>query len=150
MGKWGCVVKLLKESGYELNLNRFKDKLLLQKLVYIAQKIFSIKLDYKFSWYHYGPYSRGLAIDAGRYGLEYQGKCDIDMVKLTKFVKFINEVNNFGDLNYWAELIASYVMLNNDVYPKPKDPVKELVTKKKYIKIKDVYKGIELLKKVNV
>ncbi len=150
MGKWSCVVRLVDTCGFKLDLSKFKDKLLLQKLVYIAQKLFNMNLGYKFSWYYYGPYSRGLALDAGKYGFGTSDVCELNLSDLGRFIEFMNDVKKLGNVSYWVELIASYVMLSTDVYPRPKDPIKELVSKKKHIKVNDVIKGIELLKKYGI
>lgn len=54
---------LERELGFTFDLDEFNSRLTLQKLVFIAQEIFGLRLGYDFSIYLRGPYSRDLAYD---------------------------------------------------------------------------------------
>lgn len=46
-----------------VSMKNYKDRLMLQKLGYLL-KVIDKSIDYKFNWYHRGPYSPDLARDA--------------------------------------------------------------------------------------
>ena len=64
---------LEKETGYKFNIEKLEDRLLIQKIVYIA-RYFGIDLGYHFDCYIRGPYSSELADDY--YKLLSKEECD--------------------------------------------------------------------------
>ena len=49
--------------GLEFKINNFKDRLILQKAVYLAQAV-GVDLGYYYHWYLHGPYCSALTSDA--------------------------------------------------------------------------------------
>jgi uncharacterized protein YwgA len=57
----GVLLRLLMgKLDVDPRLNRFRDRLRLQKGVYLLQEAFDMHTDYRFSWYLRGPYSPAL------------------------------------------------------------------------------------------
>lgn len=121
-----------------VDISKFSERLTAQKLIYIAQKLFGINFGYSFKWYVRGPYSRSLSRDL-REPVE-ECKCSyIDEETIITVKSFIKDLERFnGGINYQLEIIASYLMLNEDVYPKPIDPIKELASRKPYLRKEDI------------
>ena len=121
----------------------FHDRLAAQKLIYIIQKLFNKDLGYSFMWYTRGPYSRALAKDLRTCSEE--GKCLSDE-EIRSVKGFLNDLERTDIPLFRAlEIAASYLMLKDDVYPKPTDPVKELVQRKPYISEEEVLKVINVI-----
>jgi DNA-directed RNA polymerase subunit F len=67
---------------------------------------------------------------------------------LGKLKSLINDLRNLGnDLSVSAEILASYLMLSRDVYPRPEDPIKELISRKPYISYDDVQNILKIYSK---
>jgi len=101
--KLAGFVKALEDEGiFEFNVNRFDNRLKLQKYVYLARK-FGFDLGYRYNLYIHGPYSPELANDYYR------------LNKVTKYVKisldrkFIKLIKRKSER--WLELAATIVML---------------------------------------
>jgi len=56
------LAKILKFFEKEIDMSTYKDRLILQKLIYIL-KSKGVDFDYNFGWYLRGPYSSSLAND---------------------------------------------------------------------------------------
>jgi uncharacterized protein YwgA len=54
---------VLSELGMKPTMQSFEERLVLQKVVYLAQQM-GVTLGYHFSWYLRGPYSKDLTADA--------------------------------------------------------------------------------------
>ena len=73
------TIKMVDELlGRPLDITLYKDRLLLQKIVYMLQKGFDYPSDYHFSWYVKGPYSSTLSNNAFKY-LEGKKRGEIDL-----------------------------------------------------------------------
>jgi len=66
----GDILKLLSfigflksEAGFMFDVDRFEHRLMLQKYVYIAGRVFRLPLSYSYNMYLRGPYSASLAED---------------------------------------------------------------------------------------
>jgi len=66
----GDILKLLSfieflksEAGFMFDVDRFEHRLMLQKYVYIAGRVFRLPLNYSYNMYLRGPYSPDLAED---------------------------------------------------------------------------------------
>jgi hypothetical protein len=139
MSRACCVVKMLKELGIRSDFNSFKDRLLAQKIVYIAQTVFGIDFGYKFIWHIRGPYSKTLSRDL-RVSTDSTCRCpELSSESLSRLKSLVNDLRGLGkDLSISTEVLASYLMLSRDVYPRPEDPIKELISRKSYISYEDV------------
>jgi len=148
MSKACCVVKMLKELGIRPDFNSFKDRLLAQKIVYIAQTVFGIDFGYKFIWHIRGPYSKDLSRDL-RVSTDPTCRCpELNSESLSRLKSLINDLRSLGkDLRISMEVLASYLMLSRDVYPKPEDPIKELLSRKPYISCEDVQNVLKIYSK---
>ncbi len=109
---------------------------LIHGLVYLAQKLYGLRLRYRFAWLASGPYSRELAAELRRGCIE--GTCgigEVDDVGL-KLKELINRVSRATGLGYARviDLLSSYVMLLTDVYPKPSSVAAELTRRKPWVK----------------
>ncbi|MCD6341062.1 MAG: hypothetical protein J7L51_03845 [Desulfurococcales archaeon] len=106
-------------------------------LVYIAQKVFNVHLGYRFKWGVKGPYSRGLARDLKAGNVRERCICD-ENLRLPSIREFLEDLRSTGiRLDKALEIAASYIMLRYDVYPKPPDPLEELLKKKPYITLRE-------------
>lgn len=149
------LLKILEVLGEVPKLRDFDFRLKAQKIVYIAQHL-GINLGYRFVWYTYGPYSRALAQDLARLDgahlrgsdTEEVGKLIEQLKRLCDRLKLLSAKRGRG-LSYWLELAASLLMLERDVYPKPSDPVAELVRLKR-VNESDVRAVRAVLKRLNV
>lgn len=135
-----CVIKLLIDVGIHPDFKSFKDRLLVQKVVYVAQTLFNINFGYRFIWHIRGPYSKALSKDLRTSETYSMCRCpELDSNSALRLKSLINELRNLNvDLSLSLEIIASYLMLSKDVYPKPEDPVKELLLRKPYISREDI------------
>jgi uncharacterized protein YwgA len=117
-------------------LGEFNGRLAAQKLIYLAEKLFGIDLGYNFMWYSRGPYSRALAKDLR---ICSQTEPCIDKERLEMMRKMLKKIEESGlSLFKGLEIAASYLMLRNEVFPRPKDPVEELIKRKPFIKREEV------------
>ncbi len=104
----------------QLSVTNFEDRLLLQKYVYFAQ-LQGIDLGYRFTWYHYGPYSPDLTATAFAYhenkpmydndkntvAISDSGKQKLDKVK-----SLLDRKPDNLKLHIFMELLASIHYLN--------------------------------------
>ncbi len=130
-----CITKLLMDVGINSDFRLFKDRLLAQKVVYIAQTLFNINFGYRFIWHIRGPYSKALSKDLRAPEGYSMCRCpELDNNSVLRLKSLINELRGLNvDLSLSLEIIASYLMLSKDVYPRPEDPAKELLLRKPYI-----------------
>jgi len=127
-----CVLQLAKEL-----VSYVKDQQIISVaihwLVYIAQRMFNLHLGYRFKWTVRGPYSRGLARDLKAGNAQEKCVCD-ENLKLHYIREFLEDLKSTGmRFDKALEIAASYIMLRYDVYPKPLDPLEELLKKKSYV-----------------
>lgn len=143
-----CVIRLLREVGIRSDFKAFKDRLLAQKIVYIAQTLFNIDFNYRFIWHMRGPYSKALSRDLRTYS-KLLCECDnMDRASIVKLTSLIDELRNTSKgLGHAAEVLASYLMLSKEVYPKPENPLKELTSRKPYITYEDVEEVLRIARK---
>lgn len=100
--------------GVQLRLTRFRDRLVLQKAVYLAQAA-GVNLGYRFRWYLRGPYSPALARDAfaaateiREFGDESQGwTLDSTSVQNLKRIRPVVPAREAGNADRQLELLAS-------------------------------------------
>lgn len=126
---------VLKRIG-QFSLERFRDRLRLQKIVYLLQG-FDIYLGYNFNWYLYGPYSSGLTRDA----FEVVPKLDrlqplrfADQDTEKRFELFMNFLGDHRDDPQWLELVASLHMLNRMYGSHGRDAIfKKMAKKQPYL-----------------
>ncbi|MCS7108441.1 MAG: hypothetical protein RMH77_03360 [Sulfolobales archaeon] len=149
MSRSCCVIKLLTDLGIRSDFRSFKDRLLAQKIVYVAQTIFNINFGYKFIWHIRGPYSKTLSRDLR--ASEDRGGCrcqELDYSSVSKLKSMLSELRGLNmDVGLSLEIIASYLMLSRDVFPKPEDPVKELLSRKPYINYENISTALNVFSK---
>lgn len=100
----------------KININKFRDRLKLQKWIYLLQA-FGLYMDYNFSWYMYGPYSPELARDG--FALKDLGispTYEIPIEEKKKFVRFLDFLGSKINDAEWLELVASMHFLSK-LYP---------------------------------
>ncbi len=142
MSRECCAAFIVKEVLGDV-LGEFKGRLAAQKLIYLAEKLFGIDLGYNFMWYSRGPYSRALAKDLRT--CSYTEPC-IDEVGLKRMKSLLKRMEESGlPLFKGLEIAASYLMLRNEVFPKPEDPVEELVKRKPFIKKEEVFNIVSII-----
>uniref|UniRef100_A0A7C5TIX6 Uncharacterized protein n=1 Tax=Ignisphaera aggregans TaxID=334771 RepID=A0A7C5TIX6_9CREN len=138
------VAYLMKDTGIieYISIGSIEFKIAVQKFVYLLQVVGGLDLGFKFEWLSMGPYSKGLQ--------NYYQKIsrvltnNLNRVELNAFEQNALEAVKrllFGVKDQIAkldvktlEIVASLVMLCRDVYPKPLDPVEELIKRKKLFK----------------
>ncbi len=132
------AVWLLESLGFDkLSPDSFRDRLIVQKALYLAQAC-GIDLGYRFKWHARGPYSKGLARDMRMgFSVKPEPLVNVDGC-LDKAKRLIYRLRSLpGDESYWFEVAASLHMLAKGVYPPSRNPVDELVSRKPYIKRDD-------------
>lgn len=142
-----AIAKIIADLGLDkaIAVDSFEFKIIVQKIGYVLQKI-GCDLGLRFGWFTLGPYSRSLQnyystiaetlADfkrkdiASEPGIELSEdlKACVDSVKsfLDEFKSTINDFNLKS-----LEILASLMMLCSEIYPKPENPVEELLKKKK-------------------
>ncbi len=104
------------------------------EVVYLAQRLLNFNLGYRFSWLASGPYSKALATELR----EHSSTCADSVttigsggvrVAARMLRSLITEAATTAGLppRKALNIIASYVMLAYDVYPKPADTVAEVL-----------------------
>lgn len=113
-------------------MSALRDPLLIHKATYIAQKLFGLRLGYRFAWLSSGPYSRSLSKELTTTGIPCQ--CNIKNIEevSAKITNLLARVCKCTDLppDEALDVIAGIVMLSTDVYPVPSDVVGELKRRK--------------------
>jgi len=141
VGKWLKLASLICALKLSLDLSRLEDRLILQKIAYLIQKL-NLDLEYEFRWHTYGPYSRSLAYDTHKISITLKSKCkELELVnkdilnKLSRIIDVFRKIARDSGirLSRVLEIAASLVMLQQDVYPRIKNPVLEIVKRKKNI-----------------
>jgi len=109
------LFSLIKELlGRDIDINKFNDRLILQKLTYILKNA-GLDFGYRFNWHIRGPYSISLSSDA----FEFYQNPDRRCVEISdKDKRYLREIRNFlsQDINNAEklELIASLLFLKNE------------------------------------
>ena len=109
---------LFREVQAPIEMGSLEDRIRVQKITYLAQ-CYNLDLDYKFSWYIRGPYSR----DVTSAGFEiYNNKIDLDQIqtthkldgeRLNRFRQFITpHIND----TLWLEIAGSAIYLRKKSY----------------------------------
>jgi len=140
-----CCAKTLIKEILNTTLKTFKERLEAQKLIYIAQELFGLDFSYSFKWYSRGPYSKTLAKDLRICDLPSIEGC-VSPKELSMLKSFMKNLRDLDTPLYKSlEIVASYLMLKKEVFPKPKDPLEELRVRKPYLKENEIRRTIEIL-----
>jgi len=141
-----CVLQLAKELVSHIK-NQQLLSTVLQWLVYIAQKVFNLHFGYRFKWGVRGPYSRSLAKDLRAGSIHEKCICE-ENLKLSAIRDFLEDLKSVNiKLELALEIAASYTMLRYDVYPRPTDPLEELLKRKPNITLRDAQAVTKILSK---
>ncbi len=141
--KWFCKAVL----GKNIDLDNFDEKLIIQKTVYIAQKM-GFNFGYNFGWYVRGVYSSSLTVDL--YGMDEKTTYnptsdDISLVKLINSFK-----KDFNDNGVSAfELISSVVYADKHRHMNEDDITHFIKRVKPWYTDNQIKKAIILLKHFN-
>ncbi len=106
----------------------FQKRLVAQKLAYLVERLTGER-EHHFMWHRHGPYSRGLARE-----MRKASPCEAsdETVRIAKeLVRVFGEAA--GDPVKGLEIAASLKMLMEEVYPRPDDPVEELLRRKPHL-----------------
>ncbi len=145
------VIQLLRDTGIirEISIGTMEFRMAVQKFVYLLQVVGGLDLGFKFEWLSMGPYSKGLQNYYQRISKALASNLENNVVEFSvlewvalEAVKklLFNVKEQMGRLDVKVlEIVASLIMLCRDVYPKPQDPVEELVLRKKLLR-EDVLK----------
>jgi uncharacterized protein YwgA len=145
MSRECCAAFIVKKLLGDV-LGEFKGRLAAQKLIYLAEKLFGIDLGYNFKWYSRGPYSRSLAKDLRT--CSNTESC-VNEEELEEMRKLLEKIERSGlPIFKGLEIAASYLMLRNEVFPKPQDPVEELIKRKPFIKREEVSNVVSIINEV--
>ncbi len=140
-----CFLAELKRVLKLKGLENFPYRLAAQKLTYLVQRVFKLDLGYEFMWFPRGPYSRALAKDLRKAS---EGDCGEEGARIRELLELIMSKLSAADLRKslkLLEIMTSYLMLAEDVYPKPEDPVAELLKRKGKLTKEDVEEALKLL-----
>jgi uncharacterized protein YwgA len=126
-------------SQFELKRDTKRDRLRLQKIIYLLQS-YGLQLGYGFSWYKHGPYSQELVYDAYRVLNSEKDEYKERMTSLSftdsskqKFQEFENLLAGILDNPQMLELVASLHFVEKTWYSQAKPA--ELVEKFKNHKV---------------
>ncbi len=115
-------------------------KLVVQKLGYLLQVVGGLDLGLDFRWFSRGPYSKGLAsIYRIVRDVDVSVLNDEDREKVLRTYDFLTkifdelETMNVNEKVMVLETVSSLIMLCRDVYPRPVEPLSELLVRKRYI-----------------
>lgn len=133
-----CVVwRVAARVSPGVSLSSLEDRLFLQKVGYIVQEILGRDLGYKFSWYSYGPYSRGLARDLHSRDCREQEEDPQDLedlsLRLAKIYSRALSACPQERSSRILEIVASIHMISRNTYPRSEDPVADLLRLKPYL-----------------
>ena len=131
--EYDSLLKVLRSFG-EINLDYFSERLRLQKLGYLAQKL-GVNEGYSFSWYIHGPYSSSLTsvLFAG----DEMGIFEKDVELSDKEKNVANLLRSLleGEVNdpNFLELYASiwYLMPKGEFSEKEKKSIMDIMCKEK-------------------
>lgn len=145
-----------------INTDSLEFRIIVQKIGYVLQKI-GCDLGLKFGWYTLGPYTRTLQnyynviasiLDDMKYNNDNIDKELHEELKMCgeKTVVFLNEYKSYvGELNVKTlEILTSLMMLCTDIYPKPRNPIEELLKLKKGIPLDLIEKTWRFLVDKNI
>lgn len=101
--------------GKTLTMDTFEDRLEVQKIPYLAQ-VYGINLNYVFSWYLRGPYSKQVTKDG--YDMEKLSNVSVptDMENDEKVREFKRIIEPHMNDPTWLEIAASVVYLREKQY----------------------------------
>jgi uncharacterized protein YwgA len=123
----GILYKLASEEFFDLKRDTTKDRLKLQKTIYLLQAN-GLQLGYGFSWYKYGPYSQDLVSDAyaalraEKYKYEREtSSWRFSESSLKRFEKFKRTCSDILDDAEQLELVASVDFVKQTWYPEAGD-----------------------------
>lgn len=125
------------------SITGFQKRLVAQKLAYLMERLTGQR-EHHFMWHRHGPYSRGLARELRR-----ATPCETreELVKTAKeLIMRFGEAA--GDPVKGLEIAASLKMLMEEVYPRPEDPVEELLRRKPHLSREKVTRIYSLLTSV--
>lgn len=118
------LVRIFEHLGEEFSVETFGNRLTLQKIVYFLQ-LASVKFGYRFSWYHYGPYSADLTKAA----FKYAGNKEYFDHKATAFIVTESGIKKLAKVREiieppqevkkpdWLELLASIHYIKHFAFP---------------------------------
>ncbi len=143
---------LLKALNIDVDPQKHRDRMIIQKVGYIVQEMLGTDLSYSFKWYTYGPYSRKLSKELGSIELckSIEGKggyVNIDSILykgLKQILSICSEINK--PMHRCLEMITSLHMIANKTYPKSEDPINDLINIKPYMDKQDLEKIYSRLK----
>ncbi len=135
-----CAAFLVKAVLGEMPTT-FNGRVAAQKLIYLAQKALGFDLGYSFMWFSRGPYSKALAKDLRSCAEGVKCLSDEEIARVKDLVEKLKDTD--VPLTKALEIVASYLMLREDVFPKPQDPLKELIERKPFIKPEEIEKVLK-------
>ena len=114
------------ESLGNLDMSRFKDRLLLQKRVFLLQEL-GMDLGYEFRKYIHGPYSSSLAKDG--FALEIKNNSNNENAE-SFFEKLAELEKGHEGESKWLELLATIAYLRNKM-EKKKSEIRLIIDEEK-------------------
>jgi len=141
ISKLAGFIKSLESINFKFNVNRFDNRLKLQKFVYLAKR-YGIDLDYNYNLYIHGPYSPELADDY--YHMEDDSPAE--SIELPEdFLRLIK-----GKSERWLEFAATLVMIK-ERYPEldEKSMINLVRDNKPFAEEKELWDILIKLKKYN-
>lgn len=111
----------------------FQKRLVAQKLAYMIERLTGVR-EHHFMWHRHGPYSRGLAREM-RKATPCEAREELMRMARELFSRFGEAA---GHPVRGLEIAASLKMLMEEVYPRPEDPVEELLRRKPFLSKEEV------------
>ncbi len=144
MGRACCALILATKV---LGMSALRDPLLIHKATYIAQKLFGLRLGYRFAWLSSGPYSRSLSKELTTTNLPCQ--CTVKNIEevSTKVANLMTRVCRSAGLSPHEalDIIAGIVMLSTDVYPVPSDVAGEVRRRRPSLRREAIDSAVKVL-----
>jgi len=146
------VAGLINRNYNNFNMFSFKNRIKVQKFVYIMQSMFQLNLGYEFNWYHYGPYCTELAKDCFSINFDTSPQVKFGDTEAEKrFLEFCSFIKNKDEK--WLEIVASIHFLKKLGYPSNKI-IETIKSKRKELsskssEINEIYKSLERGKRLD-
>ncbi len=105
---------VLDKLGLDLDMTRYDFRLRFQKIIYLCQDLFNLDINFNYSWYIRGPYSKGLAdagYDLAELGIqkkeEMRKSINVNTEINKRIAKAVSSLQPHLDQTNWLELAAS-------------------------------------------
>lgn len=140
------VIACLKELGVKPSLGTFENRLVIQKLVYLLQKL-EVPTGFQYGLYVHGPYSPDLT----KCLYAHQKELETLQTRHVLTAKEAGAVNQLKEINLkpeFLEVMSTYLCLSIDLHEKEDDAIRRLKELKPFFSEGDVAVGVSKAKQL--